>query len=78
MLLPTLIITQGQIKQGGRPQQQQQVRVHQATGYQYTRDEDAPGYSWKSRKGQEDMMRALELVVDREKIVGRTYGDIGL
>ena len=45
---------------------------HETSGYTWEKPEDEPGYMWKSRKGQEDMMRALESVVDREKtITGR-------
>lgn len=45
------------------------VRTHQVSGYQWTRDEDAPGYAWKSKKAREDAARAYENIVDKERSV---------
>jgi len=57
--------------------QQTRPHIHQPTGYTWTRDEDAPGYSWRTKKAQEEMGRALEQIIDKDRIVGKRYGDIG-
>ena len=53
-----------------------QVKVHEPTGYQWVRTEDEPGYAWKNRKAQEEALKALEHIVDREKMVANRYGDL--
>lgn len=52
------------------------VKVHEATGYQWIRPEDEPGYAWKNRKAQEEAMKALDQIAEKEKMVGARYGDI--
>lgn len=69
---------QAQQNQPNQNGTQNQTRTHQASGYRWTREEDAPSYLWRSAKAQEEMERALGQIADREKIVGRRYGDIGL
>lgn len=46
-------------------------QTHQATGYTWTRDEDAPSYGWRNKKAIEDYHRAMDLVVDKDRVIGR-------
>jgi hypothetical protein len=39
-------------------------------------DENGPGSNWLSKKGQEEIHRAMEGVVDREYMLGNRYGDM--
>ena len=52
------------------------VKVDESTGYQWIRPEDEPGYAWKNRKAQEEAVKALDQIVDKEKMVGARYGDL--
>jgi hypothetical protein len=38
------------------------------------KEKKGPGSSWKTKKGHEEMSRAMESLVDRY-MIGRTYGD---
>lgn len=56
-----------------------EIRTHQASGYQWSRDEDAPGWSWKSKKAREDAARASENIVDKDRSVAgesRVFGQV--
>ncbi|KAL9092280.1 MAG: hypothetical protein Q9165_004454 [Trypethelium subeluteriae] len=53
-----------------------QVKVHEPTGYQWVRPEDEPGYAWKNRKAQEEALKALDQVVDKERMIGAKFGDL--
>jgi hypothetical protein len=39
---------------------------------------DEPGSKWKSKKGQEEMKKAMEQIVDREYMIKKKYGDVVL
>ncbi|KAF1357027.1 hypothetical protein BDV97DRAFT_23813 [Delphinella strobiligena] len=53
-----------------------QPKVHQPSGYSWTKPEDAPGYSWQNRKAQEEASRAWEQgIVNKDRSVGNRYGD---
>ena len=53
-----------------------QLKVHEPTGYQWVRPEDEPGYTWRNRKAQEEAMKALDQIVDKDKMIGARYGDL--
>jgi len=46
-------------------------QTHPASGYTWTRDEDAPSYGWRNKKAMEDYHRAVDLVVDKDRMIGR-------
>lgn len=50
---------------------QEQVFVEQvhASGYKWTKPEDAPGYGWYNKKASEEYSRAVELLVHKEHMV---------
>ncbi|KAI9700186.1 MAG: hypothetical protein M1820_006854 [Bogoriella megaspora] len=60
----------------GPPMNKGEVRVHEPSGYKWTRLEDEPGYAWKNRKAQEEHNKALESIVGKEAMVGMRYGDL--
>jgi hypothetical protein len=43
------------------------------TGYQWTRQEDQPGFEWKNTRAREDELRALENIIDRNQMVKRRW-----
>lgn len=49
--------------------------VHAASGYRWEREAEAPGWSWKNKKAQEDWIKAEEGLVERERMVKGRYGD---
>ncbi|KAF2234636.1 hypothetical protein EV356DRAFT_515020 [Viridothelium virens] len=53
-----------------------QIKVHEPTGYQWIRQEEEPGYAWKNRKAQEEAMKMLDQVVDKERMIGAKFGDL--
>lgn len=53
-------------------------QVHQPTGYRWSKEEDAPGYLWKRKAAQRDAQTAWDGLLDKDRMVGTTYGDIGL
>lgn len=50
-----------------------QRKVHEASGYTWERDEDAPGYVWKNKKARDEADRAGEALIDKDRIVGRKF-----
>lgn len=49
----------------------QQPKVHQPSGYSWTKPEDAPGWSWQNRKAQEEANRAWEQgIVNKDRGIG--------
>lgn len=55
----------------GSGNQQHKVQTHAATGYSWSRQEDAPGYAWQNRKAQEEANRAWEMgIVAKDRAVG--------
>ena len=53
------------IAKSGQIQQQ-----HKPTGYTWDREEDAPGYSWKNKKAQEDYARSWDNIVGKDQMIG--------
>ena len=48
-----------------------------ATKAYYTlREEDAPGYTWMNQKAREEASRAWSQVVEKDRRIGNTYGDV--
>lgn len=43
-------------------------QVHEASGYQWTRAEDAPGYSWSNKKAQDEYNRAWDGLVHKDLV----------
>jgi len=44
--------------------------VHQPSGYEWEKDEDAPGYLWKNKKAREEHARAMEQIIEKDKMIG--------
>ncbi|KAI9656880.1 MAG: hypothetical protein M1821_003519 [Bathelium mastoideum] len=63
-------------RSGGASAGTGEIKVHEGTGYQWIRVEDEPGYAWRNRKAQEEAMKALEQIVDKEKMIGSRYPDL--
>ncbi|KAF1943203.1 hypothetical protein EJ02DRAFT_465104 [Clathrospora elynae] len=45
------------------------------TGYQWSMQEDQPGFAWKNARVREEEARAWDSIVDKEHMVKLTYGD---
>ncbi|KAL9052764.1 MAG: hypothetical protein Q9162_005184 [Coniocarpon cinnabarinum] len=52
--------------------------VHHRSGYQWEREEDAPGYAWKSKRAFDEIQRSYDSIVQRDNYVGARYGDPAL
>lgn len=44
--------------------------IHKPSGYKYEREEDAPGYSWKSKRAFDEIQRSWDSVVQRDTYIG--------
>jgi hypothetical protein len=47
-------------------------KVHQPSGYSWTRAEDAPGNAWESKKATEEANRAWDVMVHRDIMIKGT------
>ena len=45
-------------------------------GYQWDKEEDAPGYSWQNSKAREEAARAWQGVQEKDRRIGNKYGDV--
>ncbi|KAH6860871.1 hypothetical protein BKA58DRAFT_41096 [Alternaria rosae] len=45
------------------------------TGYQWSKQEDQPGYEWKNTRAREEEARALDNIVDKGSMIRSRYGD---
>jgi hypothetical protein len=45
-----------------------------ATGYQWSKAEDAPGHEWKNNRAREDEARALDMIVDKDSQIRSKSG----
>lgn len=46
-----------------------------SSGYQYSRPEDEPGYSWMNKKAEDEAMRAWDSMAHKDSMVkGKTCG----
>ncbi|KAH7559547.1 hypothetical protein BM1_04484 [Bipolaris maydis] len=45
------------------------------TGYQWSRQEDQPGYEWMNTRAREEENRALDNIVDKGYMIKLRYGD---
>ncbi|OAL50681.1 hypothetical protein IQ07DRAFT_587333 [Pyrenochaeta sp. DS3sAY3a] len=53
-----------------------QASHHDAeTGYEWSKQEDAPGYEWKNTRAREEEARALDAIVDKGHQIYLKYGD---
>jgi hypothetical protein len=43
------------------------------TGYQWSRQEDQPGFEWKNTRAREDELRALESIIDKNQMIKRRW-----
>lgn len=41
------------------------VHTDPASGYQWTKAEDQPGYEWKNTRAREDESKALDIIIDK-------------
>ena len=51
----------------------QTVRTHANSGYQYSKIEDEPGYSWMNKKAQDEFTRAWDGMQHKEHMVKREF-----
>ena len=51
----------------GEKHEGQNGQVDEATGYKWSRDEDAPGYSWNNRRAQDEELRTIDHFVGSRK-----------
>jgi len=47
-----------------------------ASGYQWTKDEDAPGYAWGNPKAREEASREFARFPDKDRMIKDKYGDV--
>ena len=52
------------------------AQVDPSTGYTWTNEEDAPGYSWLNKKTQDDAGRAWEQIVDKNRSIASKLGQL--
>ncbi|GAB7338976.1 hypothetical protein MBLNU457_5645t1 [Dothideomycetes sp. NU457] len=52
-----------------------EVQTHQPSGYTWTKQEDEPGWSWKSKRALDEANRAQDSLVMKDLRVGDRYGD---
>lgn len=52
----------------------QQKGVHEASGYSWDREEDAPGFAWKNRKVQEEAQRQWNVLAEKDKMITSELG----
>lgn len=52
--------------------------THAPSGYTFEAEQDAPGYSWRNKKAQEEEVRAMESVIDFQSTVGGRYAEVAL
>ncbi|KAI4625281.1 uncharacterized protein J4E87_005127 [Alternaria ethzedia] len=45
------------------------------TGYQWSKQEDQPGYEWKNTRAREEEARALDNIADKGSMIRLRYGD---
>ena len=45
--------------------------MHKASGYAWEREEDAPGYAWKSKRAREEASRAWDSILEKDKMITR-------
>jgi hypothetical protein len=45
------------------------VHTDPETGYQWSKQEEQPGWEWKSTRAREDESRALEQIIDRQSMI---------
>ena len=43
------------------------------SGYTWEREEDAPGYAWKSKRAQDEYMKARDMIVNESVMVGSEF-----
>ena len=43
------------------------------TGYQWSRQEDQPGWEWKNNRAREDEIRSLDSIIDKSHMIRREY-----
>ncbi|KAF1956148.1 hypothetical protein CC80DRAFT_472817 [Byssothecium circinans] len=51
------------------------VQTDPATGYQWTKQEDRPGFEWMNARAREEADRAWESIVDKASQIKTKYGD---
>lgn len=49
------------------------IRQTHPSGYSWIRDEDAPGFGWKNKKATDDYMRAMDQIIDKDRMIGRKH-----
>lgn len=49
-----------------------QVRTHPSSGYQYAKEEDAPGYTWLNNKARDEALRAWDGLQHKDAMVKGT------
>jgi hypothetical protein len=49
------------------------VYTDQETGYQWSKQEEQPGWEWKNQRAREEEQRALELIADQGAMIKGTW-----
>ncbi|KAF2484286.1 hypothetical protein BDY17DRAFT_352810 [Neohortaea acidophila] len=60
---------------GGKARPEYAARTHERSGYTWSREEDAPGHAWLSKKALDEYHRAADVLVHRDLMVKGRYGD---
>ncbi|KAK4634913.1 hypothetical protein CLAFUW4_02141 [Fulvia fulva] len=59
----------------GKARQDMPVRTHQASGFQWQRAEDEPGYGWLNKKAVDEFSRVAETLQHKDSMIKNRYGD---
>lgn len=54
---------------GGKGRAEYAPRTHERSGYTWSREEDAPGHAWLSKKALDEYHRAADVLVHRDLMV---------
>lgn len=57
----------------GKARQEQPVKTHQKSGYQWSRNEDEPGFAWINKKALDECARAYETLQHKDSYIGSEW-----
>lgn len=49
------------------------LKNEQDTGYQWKKEEDAPGFAWQNPKAREEYHRAWNTIIDKDRMIKGEY-----
>ncbi|KAF2422368.1 hypothetical protein EJ08DRAFT_653157 [Tothia fuscella] len=50
--------------------------VDRETGYEWSSEQDAPGFAWQSKSGKDEYSRAWSAVAEKDRMIKTRYGDV--